>query len=40
MIIPVYKLGGHISGKDIDMLEKTQRRATKLIPELRDCRHE
>ena len=26
--------------KDIDMLEKIQRRATKLIPELRDLRYE
>ena len=26
--------------KDIDMLEKTQRRATKLIPGLRDLRYE
>ena len=26
--------------KDIDMLDKIQRRATKLIPELRDLRYE
>ena len=35
----VYRHGVHISGKT-DMLEQIQRRATKLIPGLRDLRYE
>ena len=33
-------LGVTMNAKDIDMLEKIQRRATKLIPELRDLTYE
>ena len=52
MIIPLYKaiVRPHLEyciqawnphlRKDVDMLEKTQRRATKLIPELRDLTYE
>ena len=47
LIVPLYKAivrpqAGmeSISRKDIDMLEKIQRRATKLIPGLRDLRYE
>ena len=52
LIVPLYKaivrphLGYYIQAwgpflrKDIDMLEKIQRRATKLIPGLRDLRYE
>ena len=52
MIIPLYKaiVRPHLEycirawnphlRKDVDMLEKIQRRATKLIPELRDLAYE
>ena len=52
LIIPLYKaiVGPHLEyciqawnphlRKDVDMLEKIQRRATKLIPELRDQTYE
>ena len=36
----VFKHGGHIVKKDIDKLERIQRRATKMIPELRDLSYE
>ena len=38
--VPVYKRGDHIGKKDIDTLERIQRRATKMIPELRDLSYE
>ena len=41
MIVPLYKaIVSPYLRKDIDMLEKIQRRATKLIPGLRDLRYE
>ena len=36
----MYKYGGHIARSDIDMLERVQRRATKLIQKLRDISFE
>ena len=36
----VFKHGGHIVKKAIDKLERIQRRATKMIPELRDLSYE
>ena len=36
----IYKLGDHIVKRIIDTLERIQRRATKMIPELRDLRYE
>ena len=36
----VFKHGGRIVKKDIDKLERIQRRTTKMIPELRDLSYE
>ena len=35
-----FEMAAYIHNKDVDMLEKIQRRATKLIPGLRDLTYE